>query len=68
MSKLRKSPIILEDVFLESGKITISIGIAEWKNEMENQNLTRYADEALYLSKGKGRNQITIYDGLSEVI
>ncbi|MBC3888011.1 diguanylate cyclase [Acetobacterium paludosum] len=68
MSKLRKSPVVLEDVFLESGKITISIGIAEWKKEMENQNLTQYADEALYLSKGKGRNQITIYDGLSELI
>jgi len=67
MEKLRKSPLVLEDCVLEGTEVTLSIGIAQWKNEMCNQNLTQYADEALYLSKQKGRNQITFHKMLGKM-
>lgn len=67
MEKLRKSPLVLEDCVLEGTEVTLSIGIAQWKNEMCNQNLTQYADEALYFSKQKGRNQITFHKMLGKM-
>ena len=45
----------------ESFGITVSIGIAEWQPGMSVRALTEYADQAMYLSKNNGKNQVTIY-------
>ena len=44
--------------------VTISIGVAELSEEMENlDTLMRYADKALYLAKQAGRNQWAVWNG-----
>jgi len=41
------------------GKITISAGVAQCRAEEDSMALLQRADEALYLSKENGRNQVT---------
>ena len=41
--------------------VTLSLGIAEWKQDMTDHEFTEHADKALYLSKSMGRNKVTIY-------
>ncbi|MEM6810859.1 MAG: GGDEF domain-containing protein [Pseudomonadota bacterium] len=42
------------------GQITVSLGVAEFANDEHAEDLIRRADRALYTSKHKGRNQISI--------
>ncbi len=51
---VEKHPIIPE---AESGHVTLSIGVAEAKDETLRQLLNR-ADQALYLAKESGRNRV----------
>lgn len=39
-------------------KVTISIGIAEWKDAMQQMDMYRVADEKLYVAKRNGRNRV----------
>ncbi len=48
----------------ESGvdvNVTISIGVAEWKRGLKRGDLIDMADKALYESKNRNRNMVTIY-------
>ncbi|WP_167958291.1 tetratricopeptide repeat-containing diguanylate cyclase [Anaerosporobacter faecicola] len=42
------------------GKVTISVGVASNSNEEREEELLLLADECLYCSKEKGKNQVTI--------
>lgn len=46
------------------GKITCSIGVAEWdcKNPVDAEVLVKMADEAMYCAKTQGKNQVQIYN------
>lgn len=39
--------------------ITVSIGLAQWRDGWDAAELYRRADRALYLSKAAGRNRVT---------
>jgi len=41
---------------------TVSVGVAQWSKGMNGEILTDNADKAMYASKAKGRNRVTIYD------
>jgi len=41
-------------------KVTISIGITQYKELLTREDLTKKADEALYRAKDKGRNQVSV--------
>lgn len=47
----------------ELGKLTISIGVAEWNGEVEGDDLLRKADKALYTAKASGRNRVELHQG-----
>ena len=42
-----------------SVSVTVSIGVAEWREKWDSAELYRRADRALYLSKSAGRNRVT---------
>jgi len=58
--KLRK--IIQKTDFSPAKQITASFGVAEWKTGDSQENLVSKADYAMYLSKHKGRNRVTVAD------
>jgi len=41
--------------------VSLSIGIAEWKNGMTSEKLIECADQAMYVSKSTGKNKVTVY-------
>lgn len=43
--------------------VSLSIGIAEWKNGMTSEKLIECADQAMYISKSTGKNKVTVYKG-----
>ena len=54
--KLRKD---IENHNFDNVKVTISIGVSEYQNDLENA--IKMADEALYKAKNSGRNQVRGY-------
>ena len=59
---IESRPIPIED---KTANITISIGVSSYplheKYIEESEDFVKYADEALYICKRKGRNCVTIY-------
>lgn len=41
-------------------RVSLSIGIAQWEPGMSASDLTEWADKAMYSSKNKGKNQMTL--------
>ncbi|MFH2090759.1 MAG: GGDEF domain-containing protein [Pseudomonadota bacterium] len=63
-ANLSKKEWKLKETGEHMGKITVSMGIAQYiLNEPEN-NLIKRADDALYLAKKRGRNQILTQEDL----
>ncbi len=64
MDRLRKQ---IETQTVESEqhriKVTISIGLAEVREQLTGAQVIRRADEALYAAKGRGRNRVYFHDG-----
>lgn len=56
--KLRK--IVEASVIDEKYKITISIGVAQYEEPESREELIKKVDEALYMAKEKGRNQVVV--------
>lgn len=48
--------------FPQAGKVTISIGLTEFKSGYSPKRLIEHADRALYQSKDHGRNRLTIIE------
>lgn len=46
--------------FAEDLKITISVGISEYRDDETMDSLVKRADDALYMAKEKGRNRVEI--------
>lgn len=61
---------ILENILLyqnssekiDAVPLTLSIGIAEWKDELTPDELINRADSAMYQSKSNGKNKITLFE------
>lgn len=50
-----------KDIELEGKTVSMSLGVAEYESDDTVETLTIKADKALYLSKNKGRNRVTLY-------
>ena len=61
INKLKDCEFILDENTMKFINVTLSIGIAEWQNDMNILQFRKCADVALYNSKRNGRNRITEY-------
>ncbi|TCN25347.1 diguanylate cyclase (GGDEF)-like protein [Mesobacillus foraminis] len=52
--------IIEQHTFQSAGKVTCSFGVSSYQNGDDALSLIKRADEGLYLSKTRGRNQVLI--------
>ena len=46
--------------FTYAGKITISLGVTQLKDNENEESFTKRVDEALYEAKHNGRNQVVV--------
>ena len=56
--RIRKN--ILKNSVLKKYKLTVSIGLTEYKNSDTIKKMIKRSDKALYLAKGKGRDRVEI--------
>ena len=57
--RITESREFMVDGAAGSVSVTVSIGLAEWRENGDAAELYRRADRALYLSKAAGRNRVT---------
>lgn len=49
---------------MEKENITVSIGLSEYKDGKTLDEAIKEADEALYISKNNGKNQVTVFNSM----
>ncbi len=64
MERLRRAVETYE--FPQVGQVTVSIGVAELKNNHLPSSLLDFADQALYHSKDSGRNRVTFFEDMKQ--
>jgi diguanylate cyclase (GGDEF)-like protein len=47
-------------IFEDNGKVTISLGVTEFKENDTEDSLIKRADNAMYEAKKKGRNRVEV--------
>ncbi len=52
--------------FPQVGQVTVSIGVAELKNNHLPSSLLDFADQALYHSKDSGRNRVSFFEDMAQ--
>lgn len=57
--------MVHEEKWPDIGKLSISLGVATLASNENEEDFIKHADEALYSSKHKGRNQVTHYNEIS---
>lgn len=50
---------IAATTFANVGDITVSIGVAQWQTSDSRRKLIERADQAMYIAKQNGRNQLS---------
>ena len=63
MERLRRAVESYE--FPQVGQVTVSIGVAELKNNHLPSSLLDFADQALYHSKDSGRNRVSFFEDMA---
>jgi diguanylate cyclase (GGDEF)-like protein len=66
LEKLRTAFGTQKYSFMED-KITISVGIAIWKQGWTSEQLFEAADKAMYSSKSEGKNRTKVYEDCKEI-
>ncbi len=61
IEKFNNNDSVKEKTIIDDLDITLSIGVAELQDDMNERELTQCADEALYISKYKGKNRISAF-------
>ena len=56
---------VVEQAVWQTGKVTISIGIATVTEEDTDATILKKADQALYVSKENGRNRVSTFECLT---
>jgi diguanylate cyclase (GGDEF)-like protein len=48
------------DVFTDEGKLGVSIGLSEWKNNYSKKEWIERADDTLYKAKAQGKARVIV--------
>nr|WP_243278162.1 GGDEF domain-containing protein [Clostridium yunnanense] len=58
--KIRK--LVSENIYVALERVTVSVGVAEYKKELTYKEFFDNADKALYIAKNSGKNNVKFVD------